>query len=128
MNREILFRGFYEDENGKEKAFYGGEWHVGEWVYGTPQTNARGQTFICADMTNGWNIEEPSTIGQFTCVFDKNGKRVFEGDKISICGVIAEVVFWMGIFAWKEADGKIHDFIGMYCEVIGTIYDKEVTN
>lgn len=32
--REILFRGFNEDKDGKEKAFYGGKWHKGVWAEG----------------------------------------------------------------------------------------------
>ena len=33
-NREIKFRGFHIDENGKEKIFVNGEWVKGYWVYG----------------------------------------------------------------------------------------------
>lgn len=69
MNREILFRGKYEDNK------------VKTWVYGTPQTNARGQTFICAGMNKGWDVD-PLTVGQFTGLLDKNGKKIFEGDRL----------------------------------------------
>lgn len=29
--REILFRGFYECDNGKHKVFVNSKWHKGEW-------------------------------------------------------------------------------------------------
>lgn len=139
--REILFRGFYEDENGKEKAFYGGEWHVGEWVYGTPQTNARGQTFICFEMFNGWNIEEPSTIGQFTGLLDKNGKKIFEGDLVRNGYSSNFGEFWdIGNVVYVPTDGcfEISNLCERYLkrltqtqiikrsiEVVGNIHDKE---
>ena len=128
--REILFRGFYEDKKGEEKAFYGGAWHRGKWVYGTPQTNARGQTFICADMMLGWDVA-PLTIGQFTGLTDKNGKKIFEGDKVKrtlkynsqTC--YGKVIFRKGAFCCDFGNLIFEDFDSSerIYEVIGTIHD-----
>lgn len=32
--KDYLFKGFCENENGDERAFYNGEWHKGTWITG----------------------------------------------------------------------------------------------
>ena len=131
--REILFRGFYEDKKGEEKAFYGGAWHRGKWVYGTPQTNARGQTFICADMMLGWDVA-PLTIGQFTGLTDKNGKKIFEGDILGKHGFWSLVVEFQRIMPlhpvqYNNSKGiPIYSFDSTSWEIIGNIYDNFCPN
>ena len=149
--REILFRGKYskkspdwiegsfhkdEDANICEIAYRyykkENETKAGIWVYG---------------------VVDPETVGQYTGLKDKNGKKIFEGDIVRLTDEhnemewTAVVVFGNpnGDYSWgwqlndiEEFDGNKDILLwvdmeesGAYCEIIGNIYDNpelEVTN
>lgn len=95
--REILFRG-------KSKA-------RGEWYHGNLDVNITGICIITPDDTpiGKYGQVDPETVGQFTGLTDKNGKKIFEGD----------------IGRYKQTDGAKINGYPMIC--IGKVVYNEKT-
>lgn len=131
--REILFKGKRVDN--------------GEWIYGYYMYQNEEDKRIIVDTTRGvigCGIQVVAeTIGEYTGLTDKNGKKIFEGDIVKRNDsmgykTIGEVAYYMGGFClkFKSYNGanyyvyphfKYKDFVDMGMDGRGDVtYEYEV--
>ena len=127
--REILFRG---------KRIDNGKWIEGAFV---PENNVYPATIFYGPRSSIGEYVDPSTVGQYTGLTDKNGKRIFEGDVVvydnspynAYCTPQNGEIVWRNgslCFKYRPWNSVMYrslcsdDFFAAKCEVIGNIHDN----
>lgn len=117
-----------------------------QWRYGDLYHNERGELVIYEPKTsgqtlegkavNGWRIVvDPETVGQYVGLKDSEGREIYEGDVIRVCGSNGIVVYSEGAFIvrFEKAPSLLSHCVGGYfsnpervsaCRVIGNVYDN----
>lgn len=130
--REILFRGIWVHGNK-------------EWIEGDLVRDSEGKphivdtkyavywggesTFVCEDECE----VIPETVGQYTGLTDKNGKRIFEGDIVKYeykgfrcekCAIYLDVQYCEMCGVYKPFGDSDDTFASDKVEVIGNVFDN----
>ena len=116
--RTIKFRG---------KSILTDEWFYGDLVHSADKK----RTAILVNDKDSYDECEvvPETIGQFTSLYDCDGKEIFEGDILDFNGLTVEVRFVRGAFALL-VNGNLDDELygdcrtDVFAKVIGNVYEN----
>lgn len=119
--REILFRGKRTDN---------GEWIYGNYCYAEMIAKSGYEDLIIEQPADGETRRViPETVGQYTGLTDKNGKKIFEGDickhRSNYSGntVISVVTYTDGHFLALVCENSGFE-LSEKLEVIGNIHDN----
>ena len=139
--REILFKGKQVDN---------GEWVEGYYLNQRESLTDKKACYIATNNGYGFNYISviPETVCQFTELYDKNGRKIFENDIVRLMDEYNEIE-WTAVVVFGNPNGEYNwgwqlkaigefdgnkDILlwvdieesGTYCEIIGNIHDKKL--
>ena len=119
--REIIFRGKRMDNGEWTEGFY--IFHLNACHYIIPFRTGGYEAMDNSFYVHKWFAVDPSTVGQYTGLKDKHGKRIFEGDILSLRTGRPHVVrFKDGAFILE--DSAIPMSFAIKFEIIGNVHDN----
>ena len=122
MNRKILFRGKRVDNDEWTEGYLFKSWNRTFLLWG-----------MTGDIPNMVEVK-PETVGEFTGLLDKNGKKIFERDIVkfshpafnkSRIGVISYEINETGFVLRHKGDYSWIAYANKFYEVIGNIHDNK---
>ena len=115
--------------------FRGKDIETGEWIYGDLIQRMGYMPSIMYPYESSGKVcycecaVKRETVGQFTGLYDVNGKEIYEGDILDFNGIIIEVCFVRGVFALLCNGDLDEELCGdcrtdLFAKIIGNIYDN----
>lgn len=115
MKREILFKAKRVDGRG--------------WVFGNLVVEMKGVSIISFNSVK--YMVFPETVCQFTGLLDKNGNKIFEGDKVNVSPLtksgrieIVKHLYAGGFLSIHPFQSDGFHWSSLESEITGNIYDK----